>query len=70
MSADMELLQSALQEIRALRHDNEIMRAKVDTMNILACALGMRPSGGAMHPDIAWQIEKRLAEIAAEKPAP
>lgn len=70
MDRDTEnMLAGAMYEIRDLRRRNEILGAKVEMIDLFACVLNTQPahlSRGASI-DIAWQIEKRLAEIKAER---
>jgi len=58
------LLLDAMLEIRSLRHINEILRAKVDTMNLFALTLRTQPfyepQGASV--DVAWEIERHLSK--------
>lgn len=60
----IRLLKNAGTEIRALRHKNEILGAKVETMDTLAAFLfakpNLRQSGASI--DVAWEIERFLAD--------
>lgn len=62
---DKELFQRAREEIRTLRRENEILDAKVSTFDAVMSALHGKPatrSQGAMHPDVLFELEKRLSE--------
>lgn len=59
-----ELLQRAASEIKSLRREREIMKAKLDMFDAIMSALHGKPayqSEGAMSPDIVWEIERVLA---------
>ena len=70
---DKELLVNAMHEIRDLRRCNEILRAKVEMIDLFATVLGTtayRPSQG-MSPDVAWFLQKKIDEIEeSRKPRP
>lgn len=60
---EKELLTRALSEIKGLRSRNEIMAARLDMFDAVMSALHGQParqSGGLMHPDIVYEIEKHL----------
>lgn len=60
-----ELLQRAVSEIKSLRREREIMKAKLDMFDAVMSALHGKPayqSEGAMAPDVVWEIEKALAD--------
>lgn len=62
---EKELLQRALSEIKGLRKSNELMNARLDMFDDIMSALHGHPAHkqtGAMHPDIAYEIEKYLAK--------
>lgn len=61
------LLIGAREEIRRLRQDNEILGAKVETMELLGAMFMSRPleRGGAYAPDIAWELDEQIREIEA-----
>lgn len=61
----IDILQEAVVEIQQLRRINEILEAKVSTMNLFAVAMGMKNGEGGMHPDPLWRLEKHLAELKA-----
>ena len=58
------LLLDAMLEIRNLRRQNEILWAKVDTMNLFATVLRTQPfydpQGASV--DVAWEIERHLSK--------
>lgn len=64
------LLRDARHEIDRLRHDNEILRAKVEVMDLFALVLTTEPArriqGAA--PDVAWALQKKIDELAAKEP--
>jgi len=68
---DAEGMKLAANTIRNMRRENEILRAKVDTMNIFATMLGAivpRQSVG-MEEDISYKLDKRAEEIMKEHAA-
>ena len=60
-----DLLQRAAEEIRILRRQNEVLRAKVDTMDLMATFLMTRPHlpGQGMAEDVAWLLDKKAQEL-------
>lgn len=70
------LLEDAMREIVSLRRDNELMRAKLEVMDLFACVLhtkpAMRTEGASL--DVAWALQKAIdgldAKGAAVSPAP
>lgn len=67
---EKELLERALAEIKGLRRQNEIMRARLDMFDNVMSALHGSPAreqNGLMHPDIAYEIEKHL-KTSEQKP--
>jgi hypothetical protein len=65
------LLKEAANEIRHLRASNESMRDRLYMFDSIMLLVRGRDSsmGGAMHPDLVWEIENFLAKGAAEKEA-
>jgi len=64
MTEEKMLMVTAAAEIRALRRENEILRAKVETMDVFALALQSQPlfnTRGAA-PDIAWQLDRYVQQ--------
>jgi hypothetical protein len=66
------LLRKAVLEIRELRRTNEVLQAKVDTMQLMSQMLHARaPEHGMMYKeDVVWEIEKKIAflEDCPEEP--
>lgn len=59
---DQMLLRRGAAEIRQLRHENEILRAKVETMDLMAAMLFARPAtgnGGTVSLDVVVELENR-----------
>jgi hypothetical protein len=65
-----ELLERAGIEIESLRRRVELLDAQMGVVQVFAAALGLRQSGGAMSPDIVWEIQQKLRIMEnAEKTA-
>ena len=66
------LLRDAKNTIEHLRHDNEILRAKVEMIDLFACVLhtqaAHRSEGGSI--DVAWELQKMLNKIEKTPPQP
>lgn len=64
-SDDATLLTMTRNEIAQLRRENEILRAKVETMDLLCSLLGAAPlrQGGAMSPDVVWELDRRITAL-------
>lgn len=66
-----QMLQEAAAEIKTLRSQNQLMRARLDMFDCMMTVLHTEPArrgDGLMSPDIVWQIEKHLeAEKTATK---
>lgn len=62
-----ELMLRASEEIRMLRRRNELLEAKVGTMELFATVLNTRPWAPSQGygEDIVWRIEKALQEAEA-----
>lgn len=62
------LLIQAREEIRRLRRENEILHAKVSTMELFATVLNTEPWSPrqGMGEDIAWKLDKKATELAEE----
>jgi len=61
-----ELLERSLSEIRGLRNQNSLMKARLDMFDDVMSALHGKPAtpqGGAMHPDIAHELEIELVKL-------
>ena len=59
------LLNDAKHEIISLRRENEILRAKVEVMDLFACVLHTTAASRSqgMSVDIVYDIEKRIRAI-------
>lgn len=66
---DTHLLRQAAHEIRQLRRTNEVLQAKVDTMDTLAAFLFATPPsrGVGMSEDIAWQLDRLVEKLNAKE---
>jgi hypothetical protein len=62
------LLQQAKEEILQLRRQNEVLSAKVETMELFALVLRTQPSytGMTMGEDIAWMLAREIQRIEDE----
>jgi hypothetical protein len=62
----VNLLIEAGEEIKRLRTANEILRAKVEMIDLFACVLHTRAAahetGGIMGVDLVWKIEDYIRE--------
>lgn len=60
-----QLLMHAMEEIRRLRHDNEILRAKVEVMDLFALVLNTTPNRQRVGEgeDVAWFLQKEIQEL-------
>lgn len=66
---DKYLLLQGAAEIRELRRQNDILRAKVEMIDLFALVLTTKPnlpSSGATI-DVAWMLDKRAEALAAEE---
>lgn len=64
---EKELLERALSEINSLRNQNQLMRARLDMFDNIMSALHGEPARErlrALEPDIAYEIQKKLASYA------
>lgn len=68
------LLEQARDEILHLRRDNEILRAKVEVMDLFACVLHTTAAGRSqgMAEDVAWRLQQKITELeeVASSPGP
>lgn len=62
MSETTNLLQMAVQEIKGLRHLNQIQSARLDMFDSMMLLFTSRPkeNNQGMSPDLVWQIEKHI----------
>lgn len=69
---DKELHLQAIEEIRSLRREVEVLRAKVEVMDLFAVVLHTTPAYPTvgMGEDIVWKLQKRLAENDLEGSQP
>jgi len=72
--SDLEgLLNEARAEILTLRRSNEILRAKVEMIDLFACVLHTEPArrrSEGIAPDVAWALQKKIDELAEKKQPP
>jgi sulfate adenylyltransferase subunit 1 (EFTu-like GTPase family) len=70
MNPTIELLNDAKHEILSLRRQNEILRAKVEVMDLFACVLHTQPAQReqGMAIDVAWQLDKEIDRLKSEQP--
>ena len=63
MTEQLELLHRASAEIKQLRNENHIMRAKLDVFDscMMLLTSQVRGSNVASTEDVAWQIDKFIA---------
>jgi hypothetical protein len=57
------LLVEARSEILELRRRNEILGAQMEVGEMFAAALGLKRAQGAMAPDVAWALQKKIDEL-------
>jgi hypothetical protein len=65
-----DALARAIDEIRELRHRNEILGAKVEMIDLFALVLHSEPRhrlSGAMHPDPLWLLQRAFDDLKAKK---
>lgn len=65
---NQELLERALSEIKSLRRNNELLSARLEMFDLVMSALHGKPAErreGLMHPDIAYELEKKLSQLNA-----
>lgn len=61
------LLSEGASEIQSLRRQNELLLAKVEVMDLFACALNTSPRHptGIMREDIAWRLDAEAGRLTA-----
>jgi len=71
MNATEELMRGAAAEIRQLRRDNELLRAKVDMVELFATVLYTKPAmpSHGESVDVAWALDKAAGEEAEREKA-
>lgn len=64
------ILLNAQQEISILRRENEILRAKVEVMDLFACVLNTQPArqSVSMGEDVVWRISVYMEEQEPSTP--
>ena len=64
-----DLLEAAKAEIVSLRRTNEILAAKVQTMELFATVLHTEParSRESVAIDVAWQLQKKIDELTRDQ---
>lgn len=69
MEIELQLLQEAANEIKALRMQNKLMAVRLEMFDNCMMLFNSRPieSGRGMSPDIVWEIEKRVVEQTSKK---
>lgn len=69
MMSMIELLFEAKEEVVTLRRQNELLRARVDTMDLLAGFLHAQiPSRSVgMAEDVAWKLQKEIDSLKANE---
>ena len=67
VSETTDVLSQAVEEIKRLRHDNEILQAKVEVMELFREALAHPPmqqwTTGAQQVDPLWNAARHLDEL-------
>jgi len=73
MKEELQMLKEATFEIKNLRRQNELMRARLDMFDAMNAILHTQVASQSqgMSPDLVWQIEKFIAanEVADNKGA-
>jgi sulfate adenylyltransferase subunit 1 (EFTu-like GTPase family) len=64
-----DLLNDSRHEILALRRENEILRAKVEVMDLFALVLNTTPNyrSQGMAIDVAWRLQKEIDALNARE---
>lgn len=64
MSRTTDVMNDALMEMRRLRHENEILAAKVAVLDVFALALQPRESHAQqMRVDPIWDLQRHMEEL-------
>lgn len=63
------LLNEAISEIYRLRRENEILTAKVEVIELFACALQAHPvrREQGMTVDVTWKLQKKVRELSEQE---
>ena len=66
--SDKNLMQHAREEIIRLRRENEVLRARVETMELFATVLHTKPFMPSIGEteDIAWSLAVRVSELEVD----
>lgn len=69
MSKELELLKSATLEIKGLRSQNQIMKARMDMFDDCVALFSARVERGSMcmSPDLVWEIERHIESMTEPK---
>ena len=61
-----ELLIEAREEIHGLRRTNEILRAKVEMIDLFTCVLHTKPvvPVESMAEDVTWKLQREIDNLA------
>lgn len=62
MKDEDQLLKEAVNEIRSLRNQNQLMSARLEMFDSVMAVLNTEVArrGQGMSPDLAWEIERHL----------
>ncbi len=71
MNPTIEVINEARHEIISLRRQNEILKAKVEVMDLFACVLHTTPATREQVAcvDIAWRLENEAQRLQSESKA-
>lgn len=62
------ILERSRDEIASLRHQNNILSAQMNVVEIFAAALGLKKEHGMMSPDVVYDLTCKINEMEmAEK---
>ncbi len=70
MNKDKRLLQDAVRTIKELRQENKMLQTRLSGFEDALLLLKTAPNfsvQGMMHPDIAYELDKRLEEIECDE---
>ena len=63
MATELEhMIRHAVNDIRNLKHENEVLRAKVEMIDLFAEVFRTEPRNRSciMAPDVVWELERHL----------